>query len=412
MSSLTKKQTGVTFGVFFMICAVYFVIPDMGYIIPSLPAIAEQYGVDTGVASYLSTGVSLAQIVGALVCGQIVGRIVKAKHMLMIATGFMAVFGVLPAVLPEGTPFAALMIDRLVFGFFLGFLQPIIFAYIAQIFVDENKRASGYGIGNIAFNVGAVFATSIGGVMVAIAWNAAFWLYAVGIVVLLIVAIFWKDPDLGNDAPAQEEKKGEKTKITGTGWIFISLFAIVMLFDYPFMTALTSCLITHGVCDAVIGGQLQSLFTIVGIVVSAIFGFVFRKLKFYVLPVCFFIVAIAHFLLFTSVGIVESLVFVIVCVCIFGIGHATLNVAIPQCVSVACTPAVASAALAFTAMSMNIGGFISSPYMQLVAAVAGTTDYTIVFLVSGCAMLVLGFVILAFVRNVTKRVKAAQVEED
>lgn len=411
MAELTKKQSGATIGVFIVICAVYFVIPDMGYIAPSLAAIAEQYGVDAGVASYLSTAVSASQIVGALVCGLIVGKFIKHKTMLMISTGGMGILGMLPAVLPAGTPFEALMVDRIIFGFFLGFLQPIIFAFIAQVFVDENKRATGYGVGNVAFNVGAVFATSVGGICVGIAWNAAFWLYAVGIIVLVLVAIFYKEPEnlqAERDEIAAETAKGDKPKITGMAWFFMAVFCVAMILDYPFMTTLVSTCIEHGVCDGVVGGQLMSLFTAVGIVASALFGLMFKKMNITVLPVMCVVAAIGMAVLYFGVGVFESLAIVIIATCIVGFGHSTITVAVPQCVSVACTPLVASAALAYTAIAMNLGVFISSPYMQLVTGIAGTTDYTIIYLVSGILMVIWAVVVFAVVNKVRKNAKTVQ----
>lgn len=407
MSGLTQKQSAATFSIFFVICAVYFVIPDMGYIAPSLAAIAEQYGVDAGTASYLSTGVSLAQIVGALVCGLIVGKYVKHKTMLMIATGFMGLFGLIPVFFPEGTPYTVLLIDRAVFGFFLGFLKPIILAFIAQVFIDENKRASGYGVGNVAFNVGAVFASSVGGICVGIAWNAAFWLYAVGFIVLIVVAIFYKEPEVVI-APKKEET-AEKPKITGIVWFFMLSFVVAMILDYPFFTTLVTNVVAHGVCDGVIGGQLMSLFTVAGIVASALFGLVYRKLKMTSLPIACIIAAIGNILLFVSIGVVGNLMFVIVAVAVMGFGHATITVAVPQCVSVTSLPAVATAALAYTAISMDIGTFISSPYMQLVTTIAGTTDYTVVFAVSAVLMVVWAIITFVVIKKVSKN---KQVEED
>lgn len=406
MSEISKKQQGATFGIYAVILAVYFVIPDMGYIIPSLNAIAGVYGVDAGTASYLSTIVSLTQIVAALVCGIVVGKYVQHKTMLMIATGGMAVFGMLPGLFTADVPFWVLMADRAVFGFFLGFLQPIIFAYIAQIFVDENKRAHGYGLGNVAFNVGAVLATSLGGICVGIGWNCAFWLYAIGLVVLTIVAVFYKEPDR-TQAIASEEK-GEKARITPMAWFFMAVFTIVMVLDYPFMTGFVSVAIEHGVTDGVIGGQLMSVFTAVGIVASAAFGFLFKGLKINVLPLSCILAAIGLVMIFAGCSIMVSLPFCIAGICVLGFGHSTITVAVPQCVSIVCTPAVASAALAYTAIAMNLGVFISSPYMQLVTSIAGTTDYAVVYPVSAVLQVVLAVVVFI----VLKKAKANKAQAE
>ncbi len=398
--TLNKKQQGAVFGIYIVIVAVYFVIPDMGYIVPSLSAIAEVYGVDAGVASYLSTIVSLTQIFAALVSGIIVGKYVKHKTMLMISTGGMAVFGMIPALFTPDVPFMILMIDRAVFGFFLGFLQPIIFAYIAQVFVDENKRAYGYGIGNIAFNVGAVLATSLGGICVGIGWNTAFWLYAIGIVVLALVAIFYKEPE---HVSAAKQEKGGKARITPLAWFFMAVFVIVMTLDYPFMTGFVSVAVEHGITDAVIGGQLMSVFTAVGIVASALFGLMFKLMRVNVLPLMSVLAAIGLAVIFAGSNVFVSLPICVIGIVILGYGHSAITVAIPQCVSIVCTPAVASAALAFTAIAMNLGVFISSPYMQLVVTALGTTDYAVVYPVSAVLQIVLAIVVF----TVLKRAKSA-----
>ncbi len=408
MGQFNSKQKVSMVSIYICIVAVYFVIPDMGYISPGLDAIANVYGVDAGTASYLATIVSLFQIVAALICGVIVGRYVKHKTLLCIATLGMGIFGVLPAIVGEGAPWIFLLVDRAIFGFFLGFLQPIIFGFIAQIFVDQNKRATAYGVGNVAFNVGAVFATSVGGICVAIAWNAAFWLYAVGIIVFILVLIFFKEPEYMQN----QEKSGEKrARITPTAWFFMAVFVVAQILDYPFFTAFVSALIDHGVTNAVIAGQLMSLFTAVGIVASAIFGLLFRALKINVLPIACLVAGVGSILLFMGIGVMESLAFVIFAVVILGFGHSTITVAVPQSVSLVCTPQVASGALAFTAVAMNLGTFISSPYMQLVTAIAHTDDYNIVYLVSGILMLIFCIVVFIVARRSAKNVVQAPEED-
>ena len=390
MESAAKRQQGATFGVYAVILAVYFVIPDMGYIAPSLSAIAEQYGVDAGSASYLSTIVSLTQIVSAFICGLIAGKLVSRKLLLSIAVTGMAVFGVIPVFFsPAAVPFWVLMVDRAIFGLFLGFLQPIIFAFVANVFSDENKRANGYGIGNVAFNVGAVFASSVGGICVGIGWNTAFWLYAIGLVVLVFVIVFYKEPLVKMD----DESKSEKARITPLAWFYTSIIFVAMVLDYPFFTVFISALIDHGVCDGVMGGQLLSLFTLVGIVVAAIFGLLFKNLRMKTLPVACLLCAIGLAVIFLGIAVTKSLPVVVVGVCIIAFGHMAITAGVPHYVSITCTPAVASAALAYTAMAMNLGGFVSSPYVQLVTSIEGSGDYAVVFLVSAVLMLVFAFVV-------------------
>lgn len=396
MGNLSSGQRRASAGIYVVILAVYFVIPDMGYIAPSLNAIAEVYGVDAGLASYLSTIVAFTQIIAALVCSVIAGRYIRRKTLLAVAVGGMALVGMLPAAFtPETVPFWVLMVDRAVFGLFLGFLQPIIFAYVANVFADANKRASAYGYGNVAFNVGAVFASSVGGICVAVGWNTAFWLYGVGLVVLACVLLFYKEPDLGVDEGAQG---GEKARITPLAWFYMAVFLIAQVLDYPFFTVFISAMVEHGVADAVVGGQMLSLFTLVGIVGSALFGRVFKGVRMMTLPLACVICAAGLALLFAGVGVAASLPVTVAAVCVLGLGHTLITVGVPHYVSITCAPAVATAALAFTAVFLNLGTFASSPYIQLVGDAAGG-DYAVVFLVSAVLMLVMSGAVFAVVRK-------------
>lgn len=401
MGSMTPRQGKVAAGVYVVIMAVYFVIPDMGYIAPSLNAIAEVYGVDPATASYLSTLVALMQVVAALVCSVIAGRFVKRKTLLAVAVGGMAIVGVAPALFtPETVPFWVIMVDRAIFGLFLGFLQPIIYAFVANVFVDANKRASAYGYGNIAFNVGAVFASSVGGICVGVGWNTAFWLYGIGLVVLILVLIFCEEPEVG---AAQTDEAGKKARITAIAWFYMIAFLVAQVLDYPFFTVFISSLVDHGITDAVLGGQLLSLFTLVGIVAAALFGTMFKHLRMQTLPLAFLVCAVGLLLMFLALSVFESLLVAVLSVCVLGLGHLVITAGVPHYVSISCSPVVATSALAFTAVFMNLGTFVSSPYIQIVSDAAGG-DFTVVFAVSAALMLLFSIIVFVVVNKTRKEV--------
>jgi MFS family permease len=395
MSKVTNTRGKVALSVYIVILSVYFVIPDMGYIAPSLNAIAEVYGVDAGTASYLSTLVALFQIVSALVCSVVAGKYIRRKTLLAVAVGGMAVVGVLPATFnPDIVPFWALVADRIVFGLFLGFLQPIIYAFVANVFDNPNQRAAAYGYGNVSFNIGAVFASSVGGICVAVGWNTAFWLYGIGLVVLVIVLLFYKEPDV-----AIEAASGEKARITPIAWFYMVVFLLAQVFDYPFFTVFISCLVNNEITTAVVGGQLLSLFTVVGIFAAASFGFMFKRLKTKTLTIACFLCAVGLVIMFLGLVPIKSLALCIVGVCVLGFGHLFITVGVPQYVSMSCPKAVAASALALTAVCMNLGTFASSPYIQLIGDVVFGGDYSFVFLASAIMMFIVGVVVSIIVKK-------------
>lgn len=405
----TTKKRGMA-GMMLAIYAVYFIIPDMGYISPALYNIAQACNVDAGMASYMLTLPSLFQIITAALCAFIAGRYVNYKTLLVIGVTGVFVFGTLPGFMDPGVPFVWLLVIRSFFGLSLGFLMPIVNTAIAKIYSDEDKRAKAMGNANVFFNIGAIFGLLVGGVLASFAWNGSFWLYAISAIVLICVIIGFKEPD--HDAEMEAKEKGTKTKIPAIAWFFILMFVVINMCDQPVMSILADVFVNAGIGDAGAAGVAQASFVAAGVVLSLIFGFVFKHMKKWVLMASALVICVGQFVLFSGTNMMPSLAVAIIGIIFIGLGNTGITVGTPLVTSLAVSPAAYAAAMGFSKVGMDIGAFISSPYVQVVTAAANTSDYSIVFAVSGVIAAVCFVLFLVVLKNTkTGSVDEAVLEE-
>ncbi|MGV8082816.1 MAG: MFS transporter [Coriobacteriia bacterium] len=383
MNEQVSSRKAANIGMFVAIYAVYFVLPDMGYIMPALNNIAKATGVDAAVASYLSTSVAVSQILSAIAAGFIAGRKIKYKTLLMVSLIGMTVFGILPGVMAATTPFWVFIAIRIVFGLFLGSLMPVINATVLSTFSDKGKRASVFGVGNAFFNVGAIFGLLVGGVLAAQSWNGSFWLYGVNAIAAVFVGIGYKEPQT-----YEEKAKGAKVRIPGIAWFYTIAFAVANIGWGATNTMVANIMDTHQLGNAALAGGFLAMAVGIGVVVSLLFAALFKGLKKWTLVVAG-AVAAAGYLLAYSAGVSGGLVLFAIAIIAVGFGHTMLTVGTPQFTGLSVSPAAYTAAMAMAAVFWQVGNFLASPFTQAVGAVFNTTDYIYIFPVIGVMLVVL-----------------------
>lgn len=389
------------------IYAVYFIIPDMAYISPALNNIAIACNVDAGTASYMMTLPSLTQIISAFLCGYLAGRYVNYKTLLILGVGGVAIFGTMPVIMSADTPFWLFLVLRACFGFCLGFLMPVMNTTIAKLFSDEGKRSAAMGKCNVVFNIGAIVGVLGGGALASMAWNGSFWMYGISAIVFIFVCIWFKEPDHAAEMEAKE--KGEKAKIPAIGWFFIAMFTIVNMVDQPVMSILANVFAQYGIGDAGTASLAQAVFLLMGIVIAACFAPIFKKLNKWVLAVSALCVGVGQLALFAGTHIAPALIVCVIAIAFIGGGSAGITIGTPMVASTVVTPAAYAAAMAFSKVGMDIGAFLSSPYVQLVTMVMNTTDYSWIYLVDAILALicmVLLFIVVGKAREVKEPVES------
>ena len=376
------KKAGMA-GITFVVYAIYFILPDFGYISAALNNISIACNVDPGVASYMMSVPSFVQIFTGLLCAVILGRYVKSKTLLIIGTALIVVFGAAPVVCAPTTPFVLLLVFRGLLGAGIGLLQPTINAALSLLFADEEQRSRVFGRAGSLYSIGSLAGILLGGFLASVAWNASFYLYLIGIVPFIAVIAFYKEPDWSKNV--QEEK--EKVKIPALGWFFAFMFGVSMIAFNPVLSLLSSTLANIGITDAGTAGMFTAIILLTGTIGTLFFGKLYGAAKKWTLGVLCLLLFLGQACLFLGLNLAPSVAVVIIGLVCIGVGQLGLNVGTPYVLGLTVSPAVVGAAMSASMVIQGAGSAISSPYIQLVTGLMHTSDYSVVFGVSAIIML-------------------------
>lgn len=354
----------------FSICCFYFLMPSMGIMVPTMALLAQAFpNVSFISITYITTIVSLFQIIGALIGGAAVGRFLKFRTTLIVAFILYLVGGIFPYFFSDGTSWTNVLIFRAIFGLGLGLNVPMGATLLTRLYSDEIQRAKMLGFGMLFFNIGAFLFSYIGPLLGKISWQTAFLGHFIGIIGL-IGAILLKEP------PDSDEVKKEKVKITPRAILWPLIFAVDMTLIYSIFT-MGSMVLANGGMDPNQAGLYQgigiSLLTIIGIPMSIGFGWIYKALNKWVVAGSLIFIAFGLYLVGISGGSVSVAMFLTGWV-LAGIGQQGVTLGLPMVVSTVVDKATASTALGLTFAAMNMGGFLSTPWSQVLASTVGATS--------------------------------------
>ncbi len=389
------------------IMSLYFFVPSMGIVLASFASIAAAFpNVPFTTITYLATIVGLAQIPAALFAGWAAGRHFKYKTLTVFSMVLFVLAGTAPYFATSETSFGLILLSRVLFGIALGIFSPIANALIVKLFDEEQKRANMLGFGNVMFNVGAIVTQMLGGFLCLISWQTTFLAHLLGIVALVLVMLFLKEPR------QEQDLKGEKVKVPGIAFAYMSIFTITLMCTYPLMTLTSMIMAEAGLGDAALAGTLLSLFTVAGAITAALFGAIYRATRKWILPISALVIAVGFFIVYTASATGSAnLALFIVGMMLVGVGLTGITIGTPMLVSMATSAAAATAGMGFVAAFMNLGSFLSSPYMTLVGSVTGQTSPRFMMLASGVLVLVFSAVLVLVVARVKQGVAVAEASE-
>ena len=391
MNDADKKETMTVFAVMLM----YFLVPTQGVVLAAFQTISEAFP-DVGFTaiSYLATIVALAQIPAALFSGAVAGRKVRYRTICIWSLALYVAAGVVPYFATNDTNFNMILFSRFLFGLGLGAFSPLTNALVTTIYrKNEQKRASMLGYGNTIFNIAAIAAQTGGGFLCLISWQTTFLFYLVGIIPLIAVVLFLKEPE----ATAEESK--ERVKIPMVAYLYLMIFTITLIATYPGADVRVD---DHGAAQPGRSrpcGTLLSVFTVVGAVIAALFGNIYKVLKNKILPIAILINALAMFVVYYSSAISNLPLFVSAFVLV-GFGLTGITIGTPMILSTTVSASVYAAAMGLNAAFMNAGAFLSSPYTSLIVQVSGNEDPRFVLLVSGIIMVIFSAIMMVIVSRI------------
>ncbi len=350
-----KKQVG-GLGIA-SIMTLYLVSMAITIVTPAMATFAEQFPGKN--ISYISTLPTLFIVIGTAIAGAIMGKKVKYKPLAICASLIALVFGILPAFFDNYT---MMLVCRAAFGFGCGLLAPLGNALILGNFSGQ-KQASLLGYGTLFMNAGGIICQMLGGALAGINWQLTFWAHAF-LAIALVMSFFLPEPE---QAPVQETASGPKEKMSSKVYIIAVLIFVYNLFAYPIMMYVSVLFVNRNAGGATAAATALSMYTVAGVVAGLVFGSIFKVAKRYVMTIGFALCCLGNIIVyFGQTGIVMTIGLMII-----GFGFSTFFPAMMAWAGMVTPPTTIAAASSIILACMNLGGFVSSPYISVMTSLFG-----------------------------------------
>lgn len=250
------------------------VMGEMG-VMPITYNIYGEFG-DGFLGNYIVSAAALWMAFGAMLSTKLMETMTKKKILLIGAIAF-AVGSIFCATIPNGIYIAVM---RSIMGLGEGIINTVAMAYIAQMYVDESKRAAMTGYFNAAGTVlGAILSYAAGALSIP-EWTHAFYVYFPMVIVVAATLLFI--PELGmEEAQDWGEATGEgKKEPMGMLYVTFVLDYVIFVAMYALIAYFISVFIAEtGIGDGAFAGLALSVSTIAGFFTAAAFGPIYGALR-------------------------------------------------------------------------------------------------------------------------------------
>lgn len=221
----TKNQNKV---LFLLLSNLFIAFLGIGLVIPVMPTLMRELGLDGTIMGYLVSAFAVAQLIVSPFAGKWVD-LYGRKRMIIIG---MFLFGISELIFGLGEQVWVLFLSRILGGISAAFIMPAVTAFIADITtIKQRPRALGYL--SAAINTGFIIGPGIGGFLADIGTRVPFYFAAgLGIFAGIFSIIMLKEPERTVETNATKEGTGKKG--------YRKLLTVIYLI--PFLIILSSSL--------------------------------------------------------------------------------------------------------------------------------------------------------------------------
>ena len=250
----------------------------------TIPGMAKSFPQESLVnIELVTTVVSIFVTIFVLISGAVVRYIGQRKTAilgLIIAT----ISSLIPAV---STNFTVIFISRAVLGIGIGLANPLAISLIGSFFTGDT-RAKLLGWRSAIAGVGTSIMTYLAGQLLVFNWHAAYWVYLLFVPTLLLFIFFVPEPNSTEEENSVSTQDNEVKTTTHDGLILITLLTLLIFVFLSGGMILAIKLPTYFI-DFHIGSATQasnawSMYNIANVIGGILFGYAYRYLNNYILP--------------------------------------------------------------------------------------------------------------------------------
>lgn len=337
---------------------------------PVMAKLVEQFGAEYGqYISFLSSGYVFTMVPVTIISGILVGGgKVGYRPMTIIGSALLVLGGVMPA-LVHGS-FGIIIVAKLIFGVGLGMLMPLANALVIGLY-EGQQQAKYLGWITLFMNAGGIVFQLVGGFIAdaggMAGWYLHFWAYGIAIVCFLLSFFI---PEPAKPAPAEGAHEKVKAKIPGIVWVIALLLCLVNILNYPVMMYMSNLFAARGIGGdnvASVTAMALTMFTVAGVIAGFLYGYMFKALGRFVLPVAYFLMALGAFLIWLASNIGVA----VVGTSCLGFGFSMLMPSLMQIVGMRTPPERSAVAVSLVMAIMNLGALAATYYLVALTGIIG-----------------------------------------
>ncbi len=243
-----------------------------------MPFVYDLYGAfDNEIAvNFIVSGSALFVLLGSLLFTWLMHKYGK-KQLLVASTIIFCVSSIFCAAVDNVYYICAM---RALMGLGEGATNAVVMAYIAQTFLEEDKRAAFMGYYNAAMTGFAIIMSYASGVLASVSWKNAFKLYIPSVLMIIGVLLFVPQVGTLEEGNGTDQQKKVGKEPLGRLFVFFIVDYVIFTWMYAIMSYYVSAYVAeNGMGGAYYAGILTSLTQVGGFICALLFGKVYTKLK-------------------------------------------------------------------------------------------------------------------------------------
>lgn len=337
------------------------------------------------VVNFIISGPSMLVVIGSLIAPYVMKRVSKKNILIFggIVYGASAIFT--PVIL--NPYFIAIM--RALTGLAIPFVHVAALAMIAEVYVNEDKRAWVMGLYNAIMPLIGSLMTLVTGFLAVKTWQNAFNIYWISVPMILLVIFFVPSIKSSKDKLEEHHGKNDEEKAFGKAyWIVLFQCMISMMGSMMLVYFQAVYIAEHNLGNEAFVGFVHTVGSLGSVGMCGVFGFVFSKLKRNSIYLSYIFTTIGCLLLYFMPGKIIATVAFILLMMSYGNAFSYIYGYIPTLVS----PSKVDTAIGFGTAAYGLAGFLATYAVTALMGILKTGLFTPVILVILAVNIVLAVV--------------------
>jgi predicted MFS family arabinose efflux permease len=333
---------------------------------PAIAGISRALGRDPNTVAQIGTFPAIFAVLACLLIGQLAGRVLKYKTILIVSLLISILGGSLPMFFPS---WPVILFSRVCVGLGVGVFFTLPPSLIMKFFSGKKQRVN-LGIATASGCIGGFLAMLVAGLLVDIKWVYTFGIYAFGIPAFILVCIGLPEPDSSVEHAAAKEKVKLPVPVILN---FIMIFLAFTLW-IPTQLFISNIIIDRNMGSGVHAGIVAIMFNISAITLTVLFAPLYRIFHKYLAAIILFLCGCGIFLIYYADNLVTA-----------GIGMfliGSIMLLIPTLLSDnACylAPKDITFATSLLMIALNLGIFAAGPFSSLASIIRSDRAFPGIF---------------------------------